>query len=109
MKTGLINGYNESLNAGTLPTIAVKNVDSSSAKDPIAKSIVIKRVANDLALKNEMVHEFGLRRATSEADVPVLCCLVRDGAYWLPAFLDHYRALGVREFFFLDNAKQFSL
>jgi hypothetical protein len=33
----------------------------------------------------------------------VLIALVRDGAYYLDAFFDHYRAMGVRHFVFMDN------
>lgn len=33
----------------------------------------------------------------------VVLCLVRDGAMWLDAFVDHYLALGARHIFFLDN------
>ncbi|MDZ7842891.1 MAG: glycosyltransferase family 2 protein [Gammaproteobacteria bacterium] len=58
---------------------------------------------DDNALRREIVHRFGLAQPTGPADHPVVCCLVRDGEYWLPAFLDHYRRLGAREFFFLDN------
>ena len=29
--------------------------------------------------------------------------LVRDGAYYLDAFFDYYRALGIRHFAFIDN------
>lgn len=35
-------------------------------------------------------------------DVTVVC-LVRDGAYYLDAFLAHYRGLGARHFVFIDN------
>jgi glycosyl transferase family 2 len=37
-------------------------------------------------------------------DSPVtVCSIVKDEAFYLPAFLDHYRQLGVRQFIFLDD------
>lgn len=69
-------------------------------------TLVRELAVRDHALKPEIVHEFGLRRATSESSLPIVCCLVRDGDYWLPAFLDHYRRAGIKEFFFLDNGSQ---
>ena len=78
-----------------------KASDHSQAKT--AKEIVIARVANDHYLRSEITFEFGIKKAASDQIIPVVCCLVRDGAYWLPAFLDHYRNQGVKEFFFLDN------
>ena len=59
--------------------------------------------ARDRMLLGEIRFLFGLREANGLRTLPVICCLVRDGEYWLPAFLDHYRGLGVEEFFFLDN------
>ena len=53
-----------------------------------------------------MVHRFGLGQSVGESNSPVVCCLVRDGEYWLPAFLDHYRTAGVTEFLFLDNGSE---
>jgi len=36
-------------------------------------------------------------------DGVVVYAIVRDAMFFLPAFLDHYRKLGVRSFFFLDD------
>jgi hypothetical protein len=69
-------------------------------------TLVRELAAGDLALAQEITHEFGLRRATTESSLPVVCCLVRDGDYWLPGFLDHYRQAGIKEFFFLDNGSK---
>ena len=43
------------------------------------------------------------RRNANSADGPVLVSLLKDGADFIPSFLEHYRALGFREFVFLDN------
>jgi hypothetical protein len=84
----------------------VSEKESSRSPASTAKSILLERVADDMSLWGHVSYEFGLKRAASEYDVPVVCCLVRDGAYWLPAFLDHYRKAGVKEFFFLDNGSE---
>ena len=71
-----------------------------------ALKIVAIDLHNDKWLRNKISYDFGPKRAISEHNLPVVCCLVRDGAYWLPSFLDHYRKIGVKEFFFLDNGSR---
>lgn len=73
------------------------------APRPSADEAVSIDQRNDAILRGEISYGFGLTRARSESNLPVVCCLIRDGAYWLPSFFDHYRSLGVKEFFFLDN------
>ncbi|MEP2717202.1 glycosyltransferase family 2 protein [Pseudophaeobacter sp.] len=48
-------------------------------------------------------HLQGPRRRVAAPDEVVLVTLVRDGAFYLDAFFDHYRALGVAHFVFFDN------
>jgi len=43
------------------------------------------------------------RRTETVTGPCVVVCLVRNGREHLPSFLAHYRALGVREFVFVDN------
>lgn len=48
-------------------------------------------------------HLHGPRRLeTAQGDV-VAIVLVRNGSYYLDAFFDHYRSLGIRHFAFIDN------
>lgn len=44
-------------------------------------------------------------RPAAPGEVTVVC-LVRDGVYYLDAFLDHYRGLGIRHFVFIDNGSR---
>jgi hypothetical protein len=48
-------------------------------------------------------HVHGPRRVHAGADELVVVCLVRDGAAYLDAFLEHYRVLGARHMVLLDN------
>lgn len=41
--------------------------------------------------------------AEAHDDEAIVCCLVRDGATYIPEFISHYRDLGVKSFVFLDN------
>lgn len=38
----------------------------------------------------------------SKHDV-VVCCLFKNGEYYLPSFLNHYHSMGISKFVFLDN------
>lgn len=42
----------------------------------------------------------------TDAGVPVLVCLLRDGEPWLEAWLDHYRELGCEQMVLLDNGSR---
>ena len=48
-------------------------------------------------------HLHGPRRLESGPEEVILIALVRDGSYYLDAFFDHYRAMGIRHFVFIDN------
>ena len=48
-------------------------------------------------------HLHGPRHRVAATDEVVLVSLVRDGAYYLDAFFDHYRSLGLSHFVFFDN------
>lgn len=65
---------------------------------------------------NAAQHRRQLRRAVRHLSGPTegqaapgeatLVCLVRDGVYYIDAFLAHYRSLGIRHFVFIDNGSQ---
>lgn len=55
------------------------------------------------ALLDQMHHRHGPLDVPCEPDECLLVCLVRNGREHLPSFLTHYRSLGVRHFFFIDN------
>jgi len=90
-------------NVAAIKKWQVKSSTGEEAQVDNADKKVSIDLFNDKRLRNEISYEFGLKRAISKHNLPVVCCLVRDGAYWLPSFLDHYRKIGVEEFFFLDN------
>ena len=50
-----------------------------------------------------VTHEHGPTRLDVASGEVVLIALVRDGSYYLDAFFDYYRELGVRHFVFFDN------
>lgn len=51
-------------------------------------------------------HLHGPSQLHSAPDEVVLIALVRDGSYYLDAFFDYYRALGIRHFVFIDNGSR---
>jgi len=55
------------------------------------------------SLWQQIRHRSGPRASEREAESCVVVCLVRNGREHLPSFLRHYRALGVRQFVFVDN------
>jgi len=55
------------------------------------------------ALLDQIRHRHGPLDVRAESTECLLVCLVRNGEEHIPAFLLHYRALGVRHFFFIDN------
>jgi glycosyltransferase involved in cell wall biosynthesis len=55
------------------------------------------------ALLDQIRHRHGPIDVPPESTECLLVCLVRNGEEHIPAFLVHYRALGVRHFFFIDN------
>lgn len=55
------------------------------------------------SLWQQIRHRAGPRASERDPESCVVVCLVRNGREHLPSFLRHYRALGVREFVFIDN------
>lgn len=56
------------------------------------------------SLLDEIRHVAGPLPFSYGEDECAVVCLVRNGGEHLPSFLEHYRALGVRHFVFIDNA-----
>jgi len=50
-----------------------------------------------------VTHLHGPMALDAGPDDVIAIVLVRDGAYYLDAFLDHYRSMGVHHFAFIDN------
>lgn len=63
----------------------------------------LRRYWHQWQLHHSVRHLHGPKtRAASPGEV-VLVALVRDGQYYLDAFFDYYRNLGIRHFAFIDN------
>ena len=56
-----------------------------------------------IRLQRSIRHLHGPKGRVAAPDEAVLIALVRDGSYYLDVFFDHYRALGIRHFVFVDN------
>lgn len=61
------------------------------------------RAAHRARFRASLRHLHGPARRFAAPDQVVLIALVRDGAYYLDVFFDHYRRLGVSAFVFFDN------
>ena len=48
-------------------------------------------------------HLHGPAQLNTDPDDVIAIVLVRDGSYYLGAFFDHYRAMGITHFVFFDN------
>lgn len=51
----------------------------------------------------EMNHIVGPKEVQLESDEFAVVCLEKNGQEYLPSFLKHYRKLGAKHFFFIDN------
>lgn len=56
-----------------------------------------------IAMARSVKHLHGPSQRFASEDEVTLISLVRDGGYYLDAFFDHYRSLGIRHFVFFDN------
>lgn len=63
----------------------------------------LERIKHQARLRISLRHLHGPRGRHASLDEVTVVTLVRDGAYYLPAFFDHYRNLGIRHFVFIDN------
>src|SRR5215212_6282017 len=55
------------------------------------------------ALRSSIEHLHGPEEVDYEPDELVVVCLVRDGRPYVKSFVEHYRSLGAKHLFFLDN------
>src|SRR5215218_7170551 len=55
------------------------------------------------ALRSSIEHLHGPQEVDYEPDELVVVCLVRDGQPYVNSFVEHYRSLGAKHLFFLDN------
>lgn len=51
-------------------------------------------------------HLSGPRKIKQSADDVALVCMLKNGAYYLDGLLKHHRALGIRNFLFIDNGSE---
>lgn len=63
----------------------------------------LARLRHQMRFSTSVRHLHGARHRVAAADEVVLVALVRDGAYYLEPFFEHYRRLGVAHFVFFDN------
>src|ERR687889_202687 len=54
-------------------------------------------------LRSSIEHLHGPEEVDYERDELVVVCLVRDGRPYVKSFVEHYRSLGAKHIFFLDN------
>src|SRR4028118_2067973 len=55
------------------------------------------------AVHSSIEHLHGPEEVPYEEDELVVVCLVRDGRPYVRSFVEHYRSLGAKHMFFLDN------
>src|SRR5919107_6290428 len=55
------------------------------------------------ALRSNIEHLHGPEEVPYGEDEPVVVCLVRDSRPYAKSFVQHYRSLGAKHLFFLDN------
>src|SRR5215217_1840961 len=59
--------------------------------------------AQKWVLRSSIEHLHGPEEVDYEPDELVVVCLVRDGRPYVKSFVEHYRSLGAKHLFFLDN------
>lgn len=64
---------------------------------------IIRRVLVRLRMRFEVRHVSGVLDPKLDSDDVIALITIKDGARYLPSFLEYHRKLGVRHFFFLDN------
>jgi hypothetical protein len=65
-----------------------------------------KRFHARLRLRIATKHLSGPRRISLGADDVVLVCMLKNGSYYLDGLLEHHRALGIKNFLFIDNGSE---
>lgn len=79
------------INAGVGQDVLLENKDSCR-DDP-----------NRMVYLDAIPHVFGPNRVEYDKNQFVVVCLVKNGEEYLRSFLRHYRNLGAKHFFFIDN------
>jgi hypothetical protein len=82
-----------SLLASTKPAVAL--VQNRREATPIS--------ANRVVYLDSIHHIFGPLHSDYADDEFAVVCLVKNGAEYLPSFLRHYRNMGAKHFYFIDN------
>lgn len=75
----------------------------SYANNVVSKEIIYN---NNFSINNEIKHLSGPIEIKYEEGQCIIVCLLKDGEEHLPAFLKHYRELGIAHFFFIDNGSE---
>jgi Glycosyl transferase family 2 len=75
-----------------------------------AKSIVgallpvaLKSKLREQHIDRNIVHLFGPRSVSLSGDEAAVTCVVKNGAYYIESFIEHYMEMGFSHIFFLDN------
>ncbi len=63
----------------------------------------VKRLAMLYTVKNSIKHLFGLKKKEIKNAKSIVLCLVKNGEFYIPSFMQHYFSLGVDHIVFLDN------
>lgn len=54
-------------------------------------------------IRQNLVHLHGPQSIPLQKDQAVVTCVVRNGAYFIDSFIQHYQAMGFAHIFFMDN------
>lgn len=92
-----------------MPASCKQNSGQPQIGDAVGRTLTQKladranRMAHRVRFRASLRHLHGPAGCFAAPDQVVLIALVRDGAYYLDVFFDHYRRLGVSAFVFFDN------
>lgn len=63
----------------------------------------LRRIARHRRFLASIRHLHGPERLETPPGATIVVSVIKDGTYYLDAFLDHYRAMGIAHFVFVDN------
>jgi cellulose synthase/poly-beta-1,6-N-acetylglucosamine synthase-like glycosyltransferase len=81
----------------------LRRLQYSFPRELFAEALPASTLDEPRALLAQIEHRSGPEQDDRAQNACVLVCLVRNGEEHLPAFLRHYRGLGVRHLYFIDN------
>src|SRR5579862_8487263 len=63
----------------------------------------LRRAARERLVSLSVTHLHGPRRVRLSRNEGAVTCVVRNGAFYVEAFIRHYTRMGFKHIFFLDN------